>query len=91
MVDELIVAEEQWLPQYRKDIPAAKRRLKAETPLGTRDPWPPTRRPMEVAIADLQSTRIDMEDAEVRGDLYGKKTKSASRIGAPRAHRMNQE
>ena len=36
MVDEMLVAQAKWLPQYRKDIPKAKARLKSEKPLGTR-------------------------------------------------------
>jgi len=36
MVDEMLVAQAQWLPQYRREIPRAKKRLAAEKPLGTR-------------------------------------------------------
>ncbi len=36
MVDEMLVAQAQWLPQYRKEIPKAVQRLKSEKPLGTR-------------------------------------------------------
>lgn len=36
MVDEMLVAQGRWSPQYRKEIPRARRRLKAEKPLGTR-------------------------------------------------------
>jgi len=74
MVDELIVAEEEWLPQFRDEIPAAKHRIETEEPLGTHDIYPPTRKQMEVQIEDLESTQLDMEDAEVRGDLYGTKS-----------------
>ena len=35
MTDEMLVAQAQWLPQYRKAIPAAKRRLASERRLGT--------------------------------------------------------
>lgn len=37
MVDELLVAEEQWLPQYGKAIVEAKERLKSGNLLPTRD------------------------------------------------------
>ena len=73
MVDEMIVAQKEWLPQFSDEIAAAKHRLETEEPLGTHDIYPPTRRPMEVQVEDLESTRIDMEDAEVRGDLYSHK------------------
>lgn len=36
MVDEMLVAQAQWLPQYRRQVPRAKKRLAAEKPLGTR-------------------------------------------------------
>ncbi len=35
MVDEMLVAQAQWLPQYRREISAAKKRLASERPLGT--------------------------------------------------------
>lgn len=36
MVDEMLVAQARWLPQYASAIPAARRRLRRETPLGTK-------------------------------------------------------
>jgi len=36
MVDEMLVAEARWLPQYKKEIPRARRRLKSGKPLGTK-------------------------------------------------------
>ncbi|HOX37597.1 MAG TPA: alpha-glucosidase/alpha-galactosidase [Candidatus Brocadiia bacterium] len=36
MVDEMLVAQAEWLPQYRRAIPAAKKRLAAEKRLGTK-------------------------------------------------------
>ena len=36
MTDEMLVAQAQWLPQYANEIPAAKKRLESEKPLGTR-------------------------------------------------------
>ena len=35
MVDEMIVAQAKWLPQYAKEIAGAKKRLATEKPLGT--------------------------------------------------------
>jgi alpha-galactosidase len=36
MADEMLVAQARWLPQYRREVGAARRRLKASKPLGTR-------------------------------------------------------
>jgi len=36
MVDEMLVAEAKWLPQYKHAIAGAKKRLASEKPLGTR-------------------------------------------------------
>jgi alpha-galactosidase len=35
MVDEMLVAEAQWLPQYKREIPRARKRLTSERRLGT--------------------------------------------------------
>ncbi len=35
MADALLAAQAQWLPQYRREIPKARKRLAAEKPLGT--------------------------------------------------------
>ena len=36
MVDEMLVAQAKWLPQYRREIPKARRRLATQKRLGTR-------------------------------------------------------
>ncbi|NPV09992.1 MAG: alpha-glucosidase/alpha-galactosidase [Anaerolineae bacterium] len=36
MVDEMLVAQAQWLPQYQAEIPKARERLAREAPLGTK-------------------------------------------------------
>ncbi|MHB0878735.1 MAG: alpha-galactosidase [Anaerolineae bacterium] len=36
MVDEMLVAQARWLPQYEAEIPKAQARLASEAPLGTR-------------------------------------------------------
>ena len=35
MVDEMLVAQARWLPQYAAEIPRAQARLAREAPLGT--------------------------------------------------------
>ncbi len=36
MTDEMLVAQAQWLPQYKAEVPKAKQRLKAAVKNGTR-------------------------------------------------------
>ena len=36
MVDEMLIAQAKWLPQYRREIPKARKRLASEKYLGTR-------------------------------------------------------
>ncbi|MBT5059407.1 MAG: alpha-glucosidase/alpha-galactosidase [Gemmatimonadetes bacterium] len=36
MVDEMLVAQSKWLPQYKAAVPRARKRLASEKPLGTR-------------------------------------------------------
>ena len=36
LADEMLVAEAKWLPQYKDEIPAAKKRLASEKPLGVK-------------------------------------------------------
>ncbi|MFC1601061.1 alpha-glucosidase/alpha-galactosidase [Candidatus Sumerlaeota bacterium] len=36
MVDEMLIAQAKWLPQFRSEIPKARKRLKSEKPLGTK-------------------------------------------------------
>jgi alpha-galactosidase len=36
MTDEMLVAQARWLPQYKQEIPKAKKRLATQKPLGTR-------------------------------------------------------
>ena len=36
MTDEMLVAQAKWLPQYRREMPKARRRLAREKPLGTK-------------------------------------------------------
>jgi len=36
MTDDMLVAQAEWLPQYKREVPLAKKRLAAEKPLGTK-------------------------------------------------------
>ena len=37
MIDEMLVAQEEWLPQYREEIAAAKKRLAAGNLIPTKE------------------------------------------------------
>ncbi len=51
MTDEMLVAQARWLPQYKGEVPEAKRRLAAEPRLGTHD----TRGAARKEMADVQT------------------------------------
>lgn len=55
MTDAMLVAQAAWLPQYAEAIPAARKRLKAEPPLGTKA-WKGTAR-KPVADAETVARR----------------------------------
>jgi alpha-galactosidase len=57
MTDEMLVAQARWLPQYRGEVPAAKRRLAAEPRLGTRGTAGAARKPPAAAAAVAARTR----------------------------------
>jgi alpha-galactosidase len=53
MVDDMLVAQAKWLPQYAKEIPAAKKRLATEKPLGTRK-WKGAARLHTKTVAEMR-------------------------------------
>jgi len=55
MVDEMLVAQAKWLPQYKKEIPKAKKRLASEKPLGTRK----TRGAARLEVKTVEEMRRD--------------------------------
>jgi len=56
MVDEMLVAQAQWLPQYRREVPKARRRLAGSKRLGTRK-WKGAARLKERTLADIRRAR----------------------------------
>ena len=56
MADEMLVAQAKWLPQYRAEIPKARRRLAAEKPLGTKK-WRGAARLHTRSVAELRAER----------------------------------
>ncbi len=55
MVDEMLVAQAKWLPQYKKEIPKAKKRLKSEKRLGTKK-WKGAARLRTRSVAQLRKS-----------------------------------
>jgi alpha-galactosidase len=67
MTDEMLVAQAKWLPQYRREIPAAKRRLASEKPLGTHGTKGAARLPTKsVAEMRAESKARDTEAKEYK-------------------------
>jgi alpha-galactosidase len=62
MVDEMLVAQARWLPQYRKAITAAKRRL-------AKGPRIPTKKTKGAARIHVKSAREMKKDAEAAREL----------------------
>lgn len=74
MVDEMLVAQSQWLPQYRREIPTAKKRLASEKRLGTRKTVGAARVKTKTA-AQLKKDRTAARrnaDAADKGNMMGK-------------------
>jgi alpha-galactosidase len=59
MVDEMLVAQARWLPQYKREIPKARKRLAAEKPLGTRT----TKGAARIKTKTVDEMRKNVEEA----------------------------
>jgi len=55
MTDEMLIAQAEWLPQYKNEIPRAKKRLAAEKPLGTKS----TKGAARIKTRTVQNLRKD--------------------------------
>lgn len=78
MVDEMLVAQAKWLPQYRGEISRAKKRLAKAKPLGTRSTKGAARLKTK-SVAEMKKDAVAARknaDAADKGDLLGKKKKS---------------
>lgn len=60
MIDEMLIAQAQWLPQYQQAIPAAKQRFETEPRLGTKD-TPGAARLQVRSSQDLQKDETHMQ------------------------------
>ncbi|MEX2606816.1 MAG: alpha-glucosidase/alpha-galactosidase [Kiritimatiellia bacterium] len=59
MTDEMLIAQEKWLPQYAKVIPAAKARFATEKPLGTKS----TRGAARLKTKSVEEMRKNVEQS----------------------------
>jgi len=61
MTDQMLVAQARWLPQYQHAIPAARRRLKASKPLGTKK-WKGAARLHVKTITEMKKNATQMRN-----------------------------
>jgi alpha-galactosidase len=74
MTDEMLVAQGRWLPQYKREIPKAKKRLASERRLGTRKTKGAARLKTKT-VAQMKRDRTaarKMAGAADKGNLLGK-------------------
>lgn len=71
MVDEMLVAQAEWLPQYADAIPAARERLKAPK-VQTRE-WSGAARLGVRSVEELRAARAEKEKSDVPGHGLGTK------------------
>lgn len=57
MADEMLVAESKWLPQYKGEIPAAKKRLASEERLGTKEGYKGAARLHVKSVAEMAADK----------------------------------
>jgi len=62
MVDEMVVAQAQWLPQYADAVPAARERLKTPR-VKTRD-WEGAARLQVRSVQDLRDAKAKKAESE---------------------------
>ena len=60
MVDEMLVAQARWLPQYKQAIVAAEKRLNTGKTIQTRDYRGAARKPV-ASLASMQRRAADLE------------------------------
>jgi alpha-galactosidase len=78
MVDEMLVAQAKWLPQYRKEIPKARKRLKSEKPLGTRKTKGAARKKTK-SITDMRKNATEARRNAQEADKAAAKRKQQAR------------
>jgi len=73
MVDEMLVAQAEWLPQYRGEIPKARRRLARSKPLGTWT-WKGAARLKQRSLAEIRKSARNPRSTGSRGHVSRRKT-----------------
>jgi alpha-galactosidase len=83
MTDEMLVAQAQWLPQYKRSIPAAKKRLAAGKPLGTKKTRGAARLKTKTAAEQRRNKQAARRNADAadKGNLLGKASAKTRRSG----------
>ena len=77
MVDDMLVAQSKWLPQYKKAIPAARKRLASEKSLGTKKTAGAARLKTK-SVSQMRKDRASARknaDAADKGNLMSKSRK----------------
>ncbi|MDQ1256228.1 MAG: hypothetical protein QG656_824, partial [Candidatus Hydrogenedentes bacterium] len=77
MVDDMLVAQAQWLPQYKKEIPKARKRLASEKPLGTKKTKGAARLKVKTVAEMKRNARAARRNADA-ADKAERKTKKKS-------------
>ena len=76
----MLVAQAKWLPQYRKEIPKARARLKSEKPLGTRKTQGAARKKTK-SIADMRKNATAARSNAQEADKAAAKRKQQAKKG----------
>jgi len=77
MVDEMLVAQAKWLPQYRKEIPKAVARLAGEKKLGTRK-WTGAARIKTKTVSEMRKNAAEARANAQAADKAAAKRKAQS-------------
>jgi alpha-galactosidase len=86
MTDEMLVAQSKWLPQYRRAIPAAKKRLAAGKPLGTKK-WHGAARIKTKTVDEMKSRA----DEARRQAMAADKAEAQRKKDAEKARRLKKK
>ena len=77
MVDEMLIAQAKWLPQYKPAVPAVKARFAAEVKLGTRTTEGAARIHTKT-VAEMQQNAEEARKNAAAGDKAMAKRKEAA-------------
>jgi alpha-galactosidase len=82
LVDDMLVAQAKWLPQYRREIPKARKRLASEKPLGTKSAKGAAR-VREKSVAEMKRDRAAARANAAAADKAAKSRAKALKKGRP--------